>query len=254
MNLNDLKKVPRNINPGVRSAKLQTMAALLGNPRSSFDADCQPVTNPTLKKLIVLEDVGPFRITGLKPAVDDLRIIFADVKANDPGLYAALGTAGMLCCRLVRGTKTGAISNHSWGTAIDIKINDVLDRRGDGKVLQGLINLAPFFNKQGWFWGADFGTEDGMHFEVGDDRIREFHKAGLFTGRSVVPPELALNIGDRGPEVRHLQERLNSFGSGLKVDGIYGPTTHAAVISFQAEKGFDPDGIIGPKTAAALGL
>jgi hypothetical protein len=254
MALTDLKKVPQNINPGIKSAKLRSMVSLLGSPRSSFDVDCQPVTNPTLKKLIVLENVGPFRVTGLKPAVDDLKKIFADVKANNSKLYYSLSTAGMLCCRLVRGTRTGAISNHSWGTAIDMKINDILDRRGDGKVLQGLIELAPFFNNHGWFWGADFGTEDGMHFEVGDDRIREFHRAGFFSGRSVAAPEHGLSIGDRGPEVRRLQERLNVFGSDLKVDGIYGPTTQAAVISFQAEKELVPDGIIGPKTSAALGL
>ncbi|SET52631.1 D-alanyl-D-alanine carboxypeptidase [Nitrosomonas marina] len=253
MNLNDLASVPANINSGVRSAKQQTMLALLGNPRSSYDVDCQPVTNPTLKKLIVLQDVGPFRVTGLKPAVEDLRKIFADVKASNAELYSALGTAGMFCCRLVRGTKTGAISNHSWGTAIDLKINDVLDRRGDGKVLQGLVDLAPYFNKQGWFWGADFGTEDGMHFEVGDERIREFHKAGLFD-RTVAMPQSTLSIGDRGPEVRHLQKRLNSFGAEMKVDGIFGPATHAAVIAFQADKGLTPDGIVGPKTAKALDL
>lgn len=229
------------------------MLALLGNPRSSYDVDCPPVTNPALKKLIVLEDVGPFRVTGLKPAVDDLRKIFSSVKASNSELYSALGTAGMLCCRLVRGTKTGAISNHSWGTAIDMKINDELDRRGDDKVLQGLVDLAPFFNQQGWFWGAGFGTEDGMHFEAGDERIRAFHKAGFF-GTAVVAPEAALSIGDRGPEVRHLQERLNAFGAEMKVDGIYGPATHAAVIAFQAQKGLIPDGVIGPRTAAALGL
>lgn len=254
MSLNDVKKLPSDINVGVRNARLQTMLALLGSPRSSYDVDCQPVTNTTLKKLMVLEDVGPFRVTGLKPAVNDLGNIFADVKANNPKLYAALGSAGMLCCRLVRGTKTGAISNHAWGTAIDIKINDVLDRRGDGKVLQGLIELAPFFNKQGWFWGAGFGTEDGMHFEVGEERIRKFHNDGLFVGRTVVAPDSALSIGDRGPEVRHLQERLNAFGAKMEVDGIYGAATNAEVIAFQAEKGLTPDGIIGSKTAAALGL
>ena len=254
MSLTDLTQVPANINPGVRSAKLQTMLTLLGSPRSSFDVDCQPVTNPALKARMVLEDVGPFRVTGLKPAIDDLRKIFADVKTNDNELYQALGTAGMLCCRLVRGTRTGAISNHSWGTAIDIKLNDQLDRRGDDKVFAGLIRLAPFFNSHGWFWGAGFGTEDAMHFEVGDDRIRELHAAGLLVGRNVSVPDAALNIGDRGPEVRRLQERLNFFGAEMKVDGIYGPATQAAVIAFQAEKGLKPDGIIGPKTAAALGL
>lgn len=253
MSLNDLTKVPATINVGVRSAKQQTMLALLGNPRSSYAVDCQPVTNAILKKLIVLEDVGPFRVTGLKPAVDDLRKIFSNVKASNPQLYSALSTAGMLCCRLVRGTKTGAISNHSWGTAIDIKINDELDRRGDDKVLKGLVDLAPFFNQQGWFWGAGFGTEDGMHFEVGDERIREFHKVGFF-GSGIKAPEATLSIGDRGPEVRHLQERLNAFGAEMKVDGVFGPATHAAIIAFQAQKGLTPDGVVGPKTAAVLGL
>ncbi|MBX3629952.1 MAG: peptidoglycan-binding protein [Nitrosomonas sp.] len=34
----------------------------------------------------------------------------------------------------------------------------------------------------------------------------------------------------------------------------FGPTTHAAVIAFQAENGLVPDGIVGPRTSAALGL
>jgi len=202
----------------------------------------------------VLEDVGPFRVTGLKPAVADLQKIFAAVKAQDLELYSALGTAGMLCCRLVRGTRTGAISNHSWGTAIDIKLNDQLDRRGDDKVFAGLICLAPFFNQQGWFWGAGFGTEDAMHFEVSDDRIREFHRTGQLGGRNVTMPDASLNVGDRGPEVKRLQEKLNAMGEGLKADGVFGPATHAAVMAFQAEHGLKPDGVAGPKTQAALGL
>ena len=47
MRLNDLTNVPATINSGVRSAKQQTMLALLGNPRSSYDVDCQPVTKKT---------------------------------------------------------------------------------------------------------------------------------------------------------------------------------------------------------------
>ena len=230
--LNDISDVPHNINPGLRNAKQQTMLSLLGSPRISYGIDCQPITNPSLKKLIVMEDVGPFHVTGLKPAVDDLRNIFNGVKGSNPELYSALGTAGMLCCRLVRGSKLGAISNHSWGTAIDILINGKLDKRGDGRVQQGLVQLAPFFNRRGWFWGAAFGTEDGMHFEVGDDRIREFHKSGLLGSDAVVVPEHSLSIGDRGQEVRQLQEKLNAAGAKLIVDGIYGQSTHSAFITF----------------------
>lgn len=228
------------------------MLALLGNPSSVYDDQCQPVTNPVLKKLVVLEDVGPFKVTGLKPAVEDLQLIFSRVKTDRPDLYVSLGTAGMLCCRLVRGSAT-AISNHSWGTAIDLKINTELDRRGDGLVLQGLVDLAPFFNRQGWFWGAGFRTEDGMHFEMGEERIRALHKANVF-GAGVVAPVQVLSMGDRGPEVVRLQEKLNSFGAGMITDGIFGVATRAALTAFQARKGLVPDGIAGRGTITALGL
>ncbi|WP_162232440.1 M15 family metallopeptidase, partial [Methylogaea oryzae] len=159
------------------------MLDIFGNPRDTYNSDCQPVSNQSLQKMIVTTDIGPFRVTGLKSATEDLIQIFAEVKAADTALYAALGTAGMLCARLVRGTTTGAISNHAWGTAIDIKINGILDPRGDGLVLAGLVRLAPYFNRHGWFWGAGFGTEDGMHFEVGDDRLRQWHADGTVPAR-----------------------------------------------------------------------
>jgi D-alanyl-D-alanine dipeptidase len=50
----------------------------------------------------------------------------------------------MLCARFVRGSTT-TISNHSWGTAIDLTLDGVLDRRGDGRVQVGLTRIAPIF-------------------------------------------------------------------------------------------------------------
>jgi len=38
----------------------------------------------------------------------------------------------MLCCRYIRNSKTN-ISNHSWGTAVDLKLKGVLDVRGAGE-------------------------------------------------------------------------------------------------------------------------
>ncbi|MDD5277258.1 MAG: peptidoglycan-binding protein [Methylovulum sp.] len=254
MSLTDRVPVPTSINPGVKNAKQQTMLDILGKPRSSFTQDCQEVTNPDLKALIVTDDVGPFRVTGLKPAVVDLREIFANVKSANPALYAALSTAGMLCARLVRNTTRGSISNHAWGTAIDIKINKELDRYGDGKVQAGLVLLAPFFNQHGWFWGAGFGTEDGMHFEAGDGRVREWHVGGLHHVTGGVTPDEVLRLGDRGPEVCQLQERLNAAGANLVVDGDFGQNTHDAVLAFQQQKGLKADGVVGSKTSAALGL
>ena len=49
---------------------------------------------------------------------------------------------------------------------------------------------------------------------------------------------------------------LGEYGSkGDGVDGNFGPTTKAAVIKFQTDKGISPaKGNVGPKTAAALGV
>jgi peptidoglycan hydrolase-like protein with peptidoglycan-binding domain len=95
-----------------------------------------------------------------------------------------------------------------------------------------------------------------MHFELSDQKIRELHATGIFSGSGAVEtlPEPALSIGDRGREVKRLQEALNAQGESLVTDGIFGASTHAAVMSFQARHGLTPDGIVGAQTRAALGL
>lgn len=157
--------VPANVNLGLTCPTPQYLTELFGIPRQSMSAECLPVTNPTLSALMQTADVGPFKVTGLRPAVDSLRKIFSEINTEFPNVYAKLGSAGMLCCRLQRGS-SGAISSHAWGTAIDLKLGGVLDVRGNKKTLYGLTLIAPIFNRHGWFWGATFRTEDAMHFEV----------------------------------------------------------------------------------------
>ena len=155
------------INTGLVSASNDEMLVKLGAPLSGdYTSLCQMPTNPRLRRNIVSDTVGPFRVTGLVPAVLSLKAVMADIATEQPAVYAGLGTAGMLCCRLVRGSTT-AVSNHSWGTAIDLTLNGVLDVRGDDTVQFGLTLIAPIFNRHGWLWGAAFRTEDGMHFEGG---------------------------------------------------------------------------------------
>lgn len=178
MKLTDEVKLPAGLNAGLQGTGNAYMLALLGNPRASYGFDCRPVTNPKLLKLMVTDSIGPFRVTGIRPAVESLKQVFADIKVAQPLAYAALGTAGMLCARLVRGNKT-SISNHSWGTAVDFTINKVLDQRGDGMVQYGLAAVAPIFNKHGWYWGAMFGTEDAMHFECSRQLLAKWKAAGI---------------------------------------------------------------------------
>ena len=53
-------------------------------------------------------------------------------------------------------------------------------------------------------------------------------------------------------EVAKIQEFLNSQGANLKVDGIPGPKTQAAIQMFQERAGLRRDGIVGPDTNAAI--
>lgn len=244
MNITTPVAIPKGINAGLNSARQATMRAVLGEPRSSYNQTCQGITNPVLAKLVEYgRNVGPFKASGLKPALDSITKVFADIKAEQPEVYAALGTAGMLCVRNIRGSRTG-ISNHSWGTAIDLTLSGKLDAYGDGKVQYGLTLIAPIFHRHKWYWGASFGKEDGMHFEASEQLIREWAAQGLFAGSA---PAQVLSLGDRGQEVRNLQKVL-----GLPIDGIFGKGTEAAVIAKQKAHGLVADGKVGAKTWAVL--
>ncbi|MFP3555672.1 peptidoglycan-binding protein [Paraburkholderia sp. SIMBA_049] len=253
MSITTLMPIPSGINQNVKPARQQTMISLLGNPRATYSSDCQNPTLPVIASMIVRDQVGPLKVTGLRPAVESLKDIFTDIKSACPNIYPALGHAGMLCARFVRGSTT-AISNHSWGTAIDLTLDGQLDVRGDGRVQQGLIDMAPIFNSRGWFWGAGFRTEDGMHFECGDDLIRKWAADGVFgdAPKAGVATASLLTLGDRGPDVAALQTALNNKGSHLLVDGDFGRNTQAAVMAFQLSHGLVADGVVGDKTHGLL--
>lgn len=61
-----------------------------------------------------------------------------------------------------------------------------------------------------------------------------------------------LEDGSQGKRVRQLQRMLNSEGSKLRRDGIYGPRTEREVRRFQKKHGLVADGIVGPKTLKKL--
>jgi peptidoglycan hydrolase-like protein with peptidoglycan-binding domain len=59
---------------------------------------------------------------------------------------------------------------------------------------------------------------------------------------------IVLSSGSEGRQVQLLQKALGT----VKVDGVFGPETEAAVRSFQASRGLSVDGIVGPQTSVAL--
>lgn len=67
--------------------------------------------------------------------------------------------------------------------------------------------------------------------------------------------QAALGWGDRGSDVRLVQQKLRQYGylDGA-ADGIFGQETYDAVVWFQRRNGLKADGVVGPATLAALGI
>jgi hypothetical protein len=167
----------RSANDGLSHATPSFLRELIGLPRPDLTDTCQSATNPKLRDLLATEDVGPIRATLVRPALVSIRQVFANVQVFEPELYDRIKTAGSLCVRRIRGAQSAA-SAHAYGLAVDINIDGVLDSLADGKTQLGLILLADFFKKEGWIWGAGFGREDSMHFEVSRDKLEQWRRLG----------------------------------------------------------------------------
>jgi len=167
----------RNLNQGLTVASPSFLVEKLGMPADSLGDSCQAMRNPRLAERLVLEEVGPVRVRMLQPAIDSLRRVFDKIYDADPDLFARIDTAGSLCVRRIRGT-TNRVSSHAFGLSVDLNIDGYLDTLGDGRTQLGLTILADFFNEEGWIWGAAFGREDSMHFEVSREKIEEWLRDG----------------------------------------------------------------------------
>lgn len=171
-------------NIGLHAAREETLIALLGKPLGVPDnkACYNDKATPQTKALLVTENVGPFRVHGIRPAVRSLTRVFASAGAALPaGYLKAIGSAGMLCVRKRRptsGQPTDKLSSHSWGSAIDISVDGHADTAPDGEVQKGIAVLIPFMNAEGWYSGVAF--KDDTHFEVAEETLHAWAAAGAF--------------------------------------------------------------------------
>lgn len=118
------------------------------------------------------------------------------------------------------------------------------------------------------------GTIDGIYGSTTEDAVKGLQVAEGLTvngiadaetlrvltqviapGRQTQSTRKVLSSGARGAVVVELQEKLRSanYYSG-RIDGIYGPDTEKAVVSFQRSKRLREDGIVGPQTLSALAM
>lgn len=244
----------RRINGALQPARNSTMLTLLGDPRGTYDAECRALTNPHLAAMMAERDLGSFTATGLSPAVDVLAEVMASLRQISPEVHRTIGLSAMLCCRRVA-VSSFAISNHSWGVAVDLTIAGEIDPWGVPETWEALHLLHGIFQRHGFFWGAAFHAEEPMHFEASDQLIRTWAAEGRFGTAPPTVPE-GLSIGDRGIEVEALQHRLNAVlaPAFIDVDGIFGSDTRAATIECQRRLGLPPDGLAHVDLFIALGL
>lgn len=140
--------------------------------------------------------------------------------------------------------------------------------------LGGRVKRGQYLGRMGDS-GNSAGGAPHLHFEIHDNRVQDPYGSNRVNpypslrraqGLPVVDrgPAAApvtsgtttLRMGSRGPAVKVWQRKLNRTRSGNKLvtDGVFGPGTQAATITFQKSVGLGPAGlgVVGPKTRAAM--
>lgn len=143
--------------------------------------------------------------------------------------------------------KVGGVKNsyHTKGMAADIVVEGVRSR--DVARYAEAIGVRGI----GWYESSNFTHIDTR------SRYARWKDSGNNTRISFLDcpypePKDAISYGDRGNGVIWVQWYLRRTGAKIKLDGIFGDRTKAAIIKFQKEHSLEPDCIVGNKTRTAL--
>ena len=167
-----------SINAGLSPAPHALMMSVFGAP-GALTRDCSSVNSHLAAKLTTLQATPNFRLYGFKPFATAVASALEEIKTEHPALYDIIGSAGVTCCRAVRGSTTH-FSNHSWGTAWDVTIGGILAPLNATRIPYGLFPLNVALRKQGIFWAAGYnGRTDPMHMEASAQLVSQWDKAGL---------------------------------------------------------------------------
>ncbi|MGL5616440.1 MAG: peptidoglycan-binding protein [Sarcina sp.] len=155
----------------------------------------------------------------------------------------------------------GIVGVATWGALNGFSNGKLLkfgDRGAEVKSLQEKL-IAKGYSVGAYGADGDFGQ--GTH-----DAVVRFQKANGLSADGIVGPATwevlngfngnsILKLGDRGPAVKELQEKLITRGYSVGAygaDGDFGQGTYDAVVRFQRDNGLDADGVVGSKTMYAL--
>lgn len=201
---------------------------------------------PTLKMLINGRSDLPGPLSQLGLARDGTYYVIAAGRANHAGAGSWAGHSG--------NSQFIGIEAENSGTANDMWPEVQMDayRRGVAALLKhlelssdrccGHREYAPR-RKPDPLFDMDAFRTDVRSIINGTAIVRPLIPAADLNGKPT------LRRGARGDAVKQVQSKL-----GLKDDGIFGPTTEAAVRSFQRGQRLVADGIVGPKSWEKLGL
>jgi len=116
------------------------------------------------------------------------------------------------------------------------------------------VGLVEAVHSNGTITTLEGNTSDMFLRRVRNGSVVVGYGRPAYGDASPMPPtDGILRVGSTGSAVRTLQTNLNKvMGSGLVVDGDFGPKTEAAVEAFQRRYGITVDGEYGPQSAAMM--
>lgn len=94
-------------------------------------------------------------------------------------------------------------------------------------------------NYDGWIARLQIELNNQFHKDLNVDGLR---------GPKTLDACVTVKRGAKGNITKLIQERLNSVGFHISVDGIFGGGTENAVKVFQRNRGLSADGIVGRNT------